>query len=160
MAFHDDLLEQAHHLARREARRPRPASLRRAVSTAYYALFHLLIEETVSKWKIAAQRPRLARIFEHAKMNAASERVLNRRVYPFAGQNRATVAHLETVATAFTLLYEQRQTADYDTTKQRSRTEVLDLIDAVAEAFKSAKKIRDETIAQDYLLSLFVRERG
>ncbi len=44
MAFHDDLLEQANHLARRERGRPRQASLRRAVSSAYYALFHLLIE--------------------------------------------------------------------------------------------------------------------
>lgn len=41
MAFPDDLLEQAVHLARREPGRPRQASLRRAISTAYYALFHL-----------------------------------------------------------------------------------------------------------------------
>jgi len=41
MAFPNDLLEQAKHLAIREKKRPRQASLRRAVSTAYYALFHL-----------------------------------------------------------------------------------------------------------------------
>jgi uncharacterized protein (UPF0332 family) len=43
MAFPDDLLEQANHLANREPELPRQASLRRAVSAAYYALFHLLI---------------------------------------------------------------------------------------------------------------------
>ena len=41
MSFPNDLLEQARHLANREPKRPKQASLRRAVSTAYYALFHL-----------------------------------------------------------------------------------------------------------------------
>ena len=47
MAYPEDLLEQANHLARREPKRPKQASLRRAVSTAYYALFHLLIGQAV-----------------------------------------------------------------------------------------------------------------
>jgi len=38
----NDLLDIADSLVRREERRPREASLRRAVSTAYYALFHRL----------------------------------------------------------------------------------------------------------------------
>jgi hypothetical protein len=38
MSFADDLLEQAYHLANRESKKPKQASLRRAVSTAYYAL--------------------------------------------------------------------------------------------------------------------------
>jgi len=52
MAFADDLLEQAYHLARRERKNPTQASLRRAVSTAYYALFHLLIDEAVGNWAV------------------------------------------------------------------------------------------------------------
>ncbi len=47
MAYPDDLLEQAQHLAQREPKRPKQASLRRAISSAYYALFHLLISEAV-----------------------------------------------------------------------------------------------------------------
>lgn len=39
------LKEQAYHLLNREPTRPRIVSLRRAVSTAYYALFHLVIDE-------------------------------------------------------------------------------------------------------------------
>src|SRR6266700_7144269 len=143
MAYHDDLLEQAHHLANRERTRPRQASLRRAISSAYYALFHLLISEAVSKWKITAQRPQLARMFEHARMNAASERVLNVRLFPFAGEDPAVVAHLKKLATAFSELYEQRQTADYDLTRQWLRTEGLTLIEAVAEGFRSVEAIRD-----------------
>lgn len=42
--LHEQLLSQAEHLARKD-RTPNPpqASLRRAVSAAYYALFHLLV---------------------------------------------------------------------------------------------------------------------
>ena len=71
MAFPEDLLEQARHLAQRESKRPRQASLRRAVSTAYYALFHLLITETTKNWKRPAERLTLARMFDHAVMAKA-----------------------------------------------------------------------------------------
>jgi hypothetical protein len=71
MAFADDLLEQAEFLANREPVHPKQASLRRAVSTAYYALFHLLIGEAVGNWGIARQRSVLARTFDHAKMKSA-----------------------------------------------------------------------------------------
>jgi hypothetical protein len=74
MAYPDHLLEQAKHLAKREKKKPRQASLRRAVSTAYYSLFHLLIHEAALNWKRVEQRPLLARFFEHGKMRAASER--------------------------------------------------------------------------------------
>jgi uncharacterized protein (UPF0332 family) len=69
MAFPDDLLEQAQHLAQREPKVPKQASLRRAVSTAYYAPFHLLITETTKNWKRAEERFTLARMFEHTLIN-------------------------------------------------------------------------------------------
>lgn len=43
-----DLLRQARHLAIKERGRPQQASLRRAISTAYYAVFHLLSLEASS----------------------------------------------------------------------------------------------------------------
>src|SRR6266478_1063436 len=68
MPFADDLLELAQDLANKEPTNPKQASLRRAVSTAYYALFHLLIDDAVSKWAAERQRSILARTFEHDKM--------------------------------------------------------------------------------------------
>jgi hypothetical protein len=62
------MLEQSRDLANREPKRPRQASLRRAVSTAYYALFHLLATETTKNWKRPAERFTLARMFEHTSM--------------------------------------------------------------------------------------------
>jgi uncharacterized protein (UPF0332 family) len=45
MAFAEDLLKQAFLLLNKESKNPTQASLRRSVSTAYYALFHLLIHD-------------------------------------------------------------------------------------------------------------------
>ena len=73
MAFADDLLEQAYHLASREKENVSQASLRRAVSTAYFALFHLLIDEAVSNWAVERQRGAIGRTFEHKAMKNVCE---------------------------------------------------------------------------------------
>ena len=62
MRLPEGLLEQAQHLVKREPKRPKQASLRRAISTAYYALFHLLISEAVLNWRRAEDRVELARM--------------------------------------------------------------------------------------------------
>ena len=46
--------------------------MRRAVSTAYYAVFHLLVEDFVANWPFTDQRARLARMFDHKKMRDAA----------------------------------------------------------------------------------------
>jgi len=74
MAFADDLLKDAHHLAGRGGKNPKQSSLRRAVSTAYYALFHLLIADFVLNWRRPDQRVRLGRMFEQGKMKQAKFR--------------------------------------------------------------------------------------
>ena len=63
MGLADDLLAQAYHLLNKDGDAPIEASLRRAVSTAYYALFHLLIGDAVGNWGITRQRSELARTF-------------------------------------------------------------------------------------------------
>ena len=73
MGLATDLLEQAEHLSKREPRRPRQASLRRAISSAYYALFHLLVEEA-SSGVVAGDatrrglRPLVGRTYDHGEM--------------------------------------------------------------------------------------------
>ena len=153
MAFADDLLEQASHLARREKRKPKQASLRRAVSSSYYAVFHLLTSEAVANWRTIRQRASLARSFEHGKMRSACERVLRA---PFAGRNLNSVANLKMVAKSFIQLQQQRHTADYDNSKTWSRTEVLGQVSLATAAFKGWHAIRTEEIAQDYLLWFLV----
>ena|SRR5437667_334130 len=156
MAYADDLLEQAHHLATREKLKPRQASLRRAVSTAYYSLFHLLVEEAVSNWKRVDQRADLARVFEHNRMKAASGRVLNSS---FPGVDPCVVAELHKVAGAFSELQQRRHVADYDNSTVWTRTQALRQVENAAIAFQSWRAVRKEEIAQRYLLSLFVKDR-
>jgi hypothetical protein len=96
MAFADDLLEQAYHLANLESGEPKQASLRRAVSTAYYALFHLLIDEAVGNWGVARQRSILARTFDHGKMKGICEdhvKAFYSSAQPSSGVQLKNVAH-------------------------------------------------------------------
>ncbi|MBS1824728.1 MAG: hypothetical protein JST93_05370 [Acidobacteria bacterium] len=167
MPFANDLLEQAKHLANRERKKPRQASLRRAVSTAYYALFHLLIHEATLNWRRAGQRALLARFFEHGKMKAASERqrgdctrFINSKPPPPPGQLLDCMKHLLNVADAFVQAQQQRHTADYDSSTNWSKTEVLALIAIVDGAFQSLATIKKEDVAQDYLLSLLGAPKG
>jgi uncharacterized protein (UPF0332 family) len=158
MSFPDQLLEQARHLAKREKTRPRQASLRRAVSTAYYALFHLLISEATKNWKRADQRHVLARAFDHGKMKNASE---GSKVSKILNVNLPTNhdGELRRVADTFIQSQQERFTADYDNATQWTRTQVLSRIDAVADAFQGWKSIRDEPSAQAYLLSFLGKDR-
>lgn len=153
MALADDLLEQARHLAHRERKKPKQASLRRAASTAYYALFHLLIAEAVKNWKRSGQRPRLARAFDHGRMKGASKAIED---MTYAGNDPATVANLKKIATTFIQLQQHRHTADYDNSVTWSRTQAQDQINRATDAFRIWRVIRGETIAQDYLLRMLV----
>src|SRR4051794_32610551 len=75
MSLHGDLRAQAGHLATKEPRRPKQASLRRVVSAAYYSLFHLLIDEATLVMFGGGRdyqpvRRVLARGFSHQSMTA------------------------------------------------------------------------------------------
>ena len=156
MAFAEDLLEQAYHLAKRERTKPKQASLRRAVSTSCYALFHLLVGEAVSNWKRPHQRPKLARIFEHGPMRKASQQFANRK---FAGEPGSTAADLKGVASAFDELQELRHLADYDESEKWTRARALDAVNLARTAFRAWRAVRLEKIAQDYLFQLLIQRR-
>jgi len=149
MAYADDLLEVAHDLAHREA--AKQAGLRRAVSTAYYALFHLLIEEAVSKWAIERQRSILARTFEHGKMKGICDDVLKD-----VKSGAPLPPELNTVARAFIQLQQHRHTADYDNSKQWSPDDVGSVLALATKAFAAWRAISAQDAAQDYLLQLFL----
>src|SRR5580692_11459942 len=113
MAFHDDLLNQAYHLARRDKKRPQQANLRRAVSTAYYALFHLLVSAAVSYWRVERQRSSLARSFEHGRMKNACKNF------------RTQDIGIRFVAETFVDLQLVRHDADYNNSRAWTRFEVI-----------------------------------
>lgn len=130
------------HLANREKKKPRQASLRRAISTDYYALFHLLIHGATLNWKRVEQRTFLARFFEHGKMKNACEKqkgfcgkYINSAPPPPPGPYLDFMNNLYKVTNTFFQAQQQRHSADYDNSKIWTRTEVLTQIQLVDEAF-------------------------
>ena len=115
----EQLISQAEFLLRGAA--SNEANVRRAVSSAYYALFHLLIRDAVLNWKHADQHARLARSFDHKRMKDASMAILkemgNIPIQSTAGadaEQQAARFRLSTVAQAFVDLQQARHKADYD----------------------------------------------
>ena len=153
MSFAQDLLEQAEHLVNRDGADPKQASLRRAVSTAYYALFHLLIDEAVGNWSVARHRGRLARTFDHGSMR----RVCDDHVKSFYSAGKpASQLLLKEVAETFSELQLKRHTADYDNSYIWTKADAQDWIarTQIAFAYWNTTCLQDE--AQDFLLSLFL----
>jgi hypothetical protein len=162
----EGLLEQAQHLVKREPKRPKQASLRRAISTAYYALFHLLISEAVLNWRPAEDRVELARMFEHTDMRSicANKRddlnkEFKKKKAGRPNQEEAVKRNLHRVVNTFVQMHEQRELADYDYSSNWTRTDVLPKVEGVAAAFKAWKAIRNEDIAQAFLFTLLYKKR-
>jgi hypothetical protein len=72
VAYHDELLQQAKELVHNNPGNSTQAYLRRSVSSAYYALFHLLIFDACLNWSNAISRSGLARMFDHGVMKKVS----------------------------------------------------------------------------------------
>lgn len=159
MAFHDDLLDLARELADLHGKTSNQACLRRAVSTAYYALFHLLISEATANWARPELRPVLGRYFDHGAMKTASE-ARNSEINaafkknPPAGAEEEAAIDLWIVANTFIQAQRRRNHADYNLAKEWIREEVDSHIAQVDEAFRAWHRIRDEAAAQSYLISL------
>jgi uncharacterized protein (UPF0332 family) len=163
MPYAEDLVDVARGLANLDEGEPRQASLRRAVSTAYYAIFHLLVSEAASNWNRVELRPALGRVFEHGRMKSASTgRVasLKRAVrsVPTGSPEFIVQTNLLVVADAFLLAHEKREVADYDISREWSRDDVLILIETVAKAFESWDIVRNEPEAQAYLVSFLTKQ--
>jgi uncharacterized protein (UPF0332 family) len=154
MAYHDDLIEQAIFLSRLNLpQEPKQVDLRRAVSAAYYGLFHLLTTEAAQNWKRASQRDRFARLFDHSRMKTCSSKFASRPL-PVNPAEVPVAEDMKRVADTFVKLQQARHTADYDNSKVWSRTQVYEMI-ALAEDAKAAwARIREEELAQEYLLDL------
>jgi hypothetical protein len=157
-----DLIEQTEHLARREVTKPRQASLRRAISVAYYALFHLLIDDAARKLipsVPASLRRQARRAFAHGEMRNACEQftrlslVFSRLLAP------PVESELQLVAEAFVELQRQRHVANYDLAETFDRSEVLDLIGLAKSAVSAWNKVRDRPNANVFLTALLLGSR-
>ena len=155
MAYHDDLLAQAIQLI--HVTQPSQLTLRRAVSAAYYAVFHYLIAEATSNWNNVGLRTALGRAYDHGTMKTASNRILNPKDFPYTGEDPTVVTNLRFVAQAFSQLQEDRHFADYNLTKDLDPVEALTQVKSAEKIFNTWPTIRGEQISQAYLVSLLVK---
>ncbi len=162
MSLQDDLLEQAPHLAGREPRRPKQASLRRAVSTTYYALFHLLIAEALQIISWPQARPTVARTFAHDEMKQACESFANDNLPPALSNllhGAGIPEAIKDVAKTFVALQGHRHDADYSIDREFTRFEVEGLIRKAEDAFEKWDIVRADPAAKVFLLGLLFRRR-
>jgi len=164
MSLHAELLEQAEHLARRERRRPKQASLRRAVSAAYYSLFHLLIYEfTIQVIRDPDLRPRFSRAFEHGEMKQTSQVFgrpnLSRDQLEKLAGGLTIPPDVQQVAQAFVTLQDARHDADYDLDKTFTAADVRALISKAQQAFQAWQSVRKDPAAKMYLAAMLLGRR-
>lgn len=109
--FHDDLITTAKELSGRGRGRPRDSNLRRAVSTAYYALFHCLAancaDTLVGGRSSNRSNPAWRQTYRALEHGIARERCERREIGRFP-------EGIQDFAAAFVKMQARRHTADYD----------------------------------------------
>jgi hypothetical protein len=156
MAYHDDLLRLASDLVLKGETQ---AELRRAVSTAYSALFHLLVSETALNWSRDSSRNALGRMFDHSLMKKVSSRIADSKKTPFTGEDPTIVSGLRFLAEIFVELQNERHVADYDNGRIWTPLDAIVPIASAKTAFEAWNEIKHTDIAQEYLVSLLIRPR-
>jgi len=143
---HGDLLDQAKMLATLDKGKPRQANLRRAVSAAYYALFHYLVAQSCraiigTQHAQRGYRHALSRAFLHTTMKNACRSFSSCQLpaavakpLPGAVGGAVVVANeIKAIAATFCELQQKRVMADYDLAERFRRSEVLTLVKQVAD---------------------------
>lgn len=108
---------------------PSQVFLRRAVSTAYYAVFHALVGRSKRR---TTRYSLLYRAFEHGRMREICENLdkdaLGKRAKSALGVS-VLDQDLREVAATFVFLQQQRHWADYAPQGRTSRADVADMVD-------------------------------
>jgi hypothetical protein len=134
---YQDLLAQAENLARFDAKKPKQANLRRAISSAYCGVFHLLVDEACrvqvgAHHNQAKFRHVLGRAFAHGPMKDACRSfaggTLKKSVAKGLPPGFTIPPDIRALAQTFVEMQNARHLADYDLTERFTRSDVLALI--------------------------------
>jgi uncharacterized protein (UPF0332 family) len=162
MSLADELLETARYLLRRNQNRPSQGDLRRAISTAYYALFHRLIDDAVARLVVdAGQRDVVARAYSHTEMKKACQSVqkspLPKPVDTFFVTG--VPSEVLSIAKLFVLLQEIRHEADYNRGKHFTRLETRDLLARMEPTLRDWDRVKPTPEGQGFLVLLLLGDR-
>ena len=161
MGVGQDLLDQAIHLATYRGANASQTDLRRAVSTAYYALFHLLGEDASKLLRPGsdAAQTGVQRALDHSSMDQSSLRFSNAVWVDWHGAQHTLPTELRQVANAFMDLQDDRLIADYDNHRIWTLSEVEEVLKTARIAFDDWATIRTHPMADNYLLSMLLGKR-
>lgn len=166
--LHEQLLEQAEQIATKgKGSNSRQATLRRAVSTAYYAIFHLLIHAAASSLARGPERKKLrhvlSRAFEHGEMNSTCKSfgsgTLPQAISSNYGGAVSVPADLRDVANAFCELQKARHEADYAVHVRFTRREAIAQINRAIKAFQAWERVSRHPVAKLFLICLLVGKK-
>jgi uncharacterized protein (UPF0332 family) len=136
------------------AKRPRQADLKRAVSTAYYALFHALAKDAADLLVgVGGNRSDTAwsqvyRSLQHGDAKNACEGFRNLKPEP----------PFKLCADIFVTLQQKRHDADYDPNCRVLRSEAIELID-MAELAIGNLKASPKRDRREFAVSLLMKKR-
>jgi hypothetical protein len=137
----EELLRLAGILASADSGRPAWVSRNRAVSTAYYALFHALAafcaRELVGAWRPWLPFRHVYRSLEHGPA---------RRILDIARRDKACDAETKIVADTFIELQELRHGADYDPGFRISKRELETLLSQVGDAIQRLEQLPERKL--------------
>jgi hypothetical protein len=152
----DDLLELAERLARASRNRPKQVELRRAVSTAYYALFHALARNCADclVGTTKAARPDRAwaqtyRALDHGPAKTACEGV---RKIGFPQE-------VADCADVFVELQKARHDADYDPHHRLTRAIALEAVEKARDAVASLRRAGSND-RRAFAVHVLMKKRG
>jgi len=137
----DDLLSLADRLAKASPNKPRQADLRRAISTAYYALFHALARNVADTMVGVVKKNRSEKAWAHAYRGldhgfakSACEAVRNLN-FPQQIKDRAD---------AFVELQLARHAADYDPLHRLTRAKAILFVQTAEDAVRKLRTARSK----------------
>jgi len=163
MAHHDDLLVLARYLVDENSMKTVEAPSRRAISTAYYALFHLLIHEaTIRLVQVDDIRPRVARTFDHNIMRKVCQE------YATATEEEGEQFRLKitgilipkglfNIASTFVALQEARIQADYNLLDSLSNADAHLNVERAEAAFEDWQRVETQAVTNGFLSELWCR---
>lgn len=168
MSLADDLLGLAREMAETVNPISEQARLRRAVSTAYYALFHLLVDSAAARFvDDPTVRTLVGRGFSHTDLTKAAT--------TFASGAGALPNHIKAVfsdsipqelidiSKTLIVLQKKRHEADYDPLPVFSPEGAIDLVSEAERAFASFRSLQADPAAKTaldlFLASLLLIDR-
>jgi uncharacterized protein (UPF0332 family) len=162
MSLHADLLTLARDSVDRNPGAQIEAELRRSVSSAYYAVFHLLIHEATTRLvAIAALRARVARSFDHKVMNKVCQEygssTPNNTGQYVTSTGYVIPSQIREIARAFVTLQEFRHRADYNTAVTVAHGEADTEVTRAEVAFLDWAAVQADPAADTFLAELLCR---